>query len=174
MSIDFAYTYEGFPIHPLAYQAYLDLIVTGRQAGHYFSILSAYRSMAYQASLRENQMQSYLYQGYSYDEAQYWTDLFLAPADASEHSTGLAIDILGDDWTSIGGGLTVDYAYQASAGWLAQHAHEFGFILRYPEGKTDITGYHYEPWHFRYVGQDHAKYIYENQLTLEEYLSLIQ
>ena len=59
------------------------------------------------------------------------------------------------------------------AQWLANNAHRFGFILRYPEGKEDITGYNYEPWHIRYVGKDVAKKIYEKNITLEEYLNKI-
>lgn len=56
------------------------------------------------------------------------------------------------------------------AKWLKENAHKFGFILRYPKGKEDITGKKFEPWHIRYVGEDIAKYIYENNLTLEEYV----
>lgn len=58
--------------------------------------------------------------------------------------------------------------------WLVQHCSEFGFILRYPKGKEDITGYSYEPWHFRYVGKEAAKYIYEKNITLEEFYAIIK
>ncbi len=84
----------------------------------------------------------------------------------SEHQTGLAVDVTCEE---------VNYQIRSAFGdteegkWTAENAHRFGFIIRYPEGKTDITGYNYEPWHLRYVGKDIAKYIYENDITYEEY-----
>ena len=65
-----------------------------------------------------------------------------------------------------------NYGETAPGKWLASHAHEYGFIIRYPKGKEHITKYQYEPWHVRYVGVEHATKIYENQLTLEEYLGI--
>lgn len=84
----------------------------------------------------------------------------------SEHQTGLAFDIGGEMkcW------MDVAFAETIEAIWLRDNAHNFGFILRYPEGKTDVTGYGFEPWHFRYVGTEHATEIFKNNLTLEEYL----
>lgn len=84
----------------------------------------------------------------------------------SEHQTGLAVDVTCKE---------VNYQIRNAFGdteeatWTAENAHRFGFIIRYPEGKTDITGYNYEPWHLRYVGKEIAKYIYENDITYEEY-----
>ncbi len=86
----------------------------------------------------------------------------------SEHQTGLAMDVSAP---------SVHYALVQSLGdsiegkWLAEHAHEYGFIIRYPQSKENITEYKYEPWHLRYVGVDVAKIIYENGFTLEEYFS---
>ena len=79
-----------------------------------------------------------------------------------EHNTGLAIDI---------GCAKGEFVGSAEEAWLLEHAHEYGFILRYPEGKKDITGFNPEPWHFRYVGREQAKLIYESGLCLEEYLA---
>lgn len=80
----------------------------------------------------------------------------------SEHQTGLAIDVTNEDrWFD---------KSTKEAQWLANNAHKFGFILRYPEGKEDITGYNYEPWHIRYVGKDVAQIIYKERITLEEYI----
>lgn len=141
-------------------------------AGYSFQLVSGYRSMAQQAYNREARVNSYLNQGLSYDEALYWTDLYYAPVDSSEHMTGLAIDLLGNDWTAVGGGLSGDYGFYGSAIWLQENAPYYGFILRYPEGKTHITGYNYEPWHYRYVGAEHAIYMHRHGLTLEEYLTL--
>jgi len=84
----------------------------------------------------------------------------------SEHQTGLAMDITSQ---SNNFQLTESFAETPEGKWLAENAHRFGFILRYPKGKEAITGYSYEPWHFRYVGEMYAKIIYENDWTLEEF-----
>lgn len=89
----------------------------------------------------------------------------------SEHQTGLTMDISG---RSVQLGLTEDFGDKPDGKWLAENAHRFGFILRYPKGKEDITGYQYEPWHFRYVGKEAAEQIYKNQLTLEEYFKTVK
>jgi D-alanyl-D-alanine carboxypeptidase len=91
---------------------------------------------------------------------------FYAPAGASEHQTGLAVDL----WDGVTWSLPM--AYTATGKWLFRHAHEYGFVLRYPNGKTKITGYHYEPWHYRYIGKADAMKFKGNSLTLEEYLHL--
>lgn len=92
---------------------------------------------------------------------------FSARPGQSEHQTGLAMDV-----TSPGVGFTLTQAFGETpeGRWLEEHAHEFGFIIRYPEDSEHITGYQYEPWHLRYVGIEHATAIREAGLTLEEYL----
>ncbi|MGM9922955.1 MAG: D-alanyl-D-alanine carboxypeptidase family protein [Bacillus sp. (in: firmicutes)] len=89
----------------------------------------------------------------------------------SEHQTGLTMDISSRSVDLL---LTQDYESTAEGKWLAQNAHKYGFILRYPKGKEAVTGYKYEPWHFRYVGKDFAKTIYEKGLTLEEYFNIVK
>ncbi|MCA0294899.1 MAG: M15 family metallopeptidase [Actinobacteria bacterium] len=91
---------------------------------------------------------------------------FYAPAGASEHQTGLAVDL----WDGVTWSLPM--ANTATGKWLFKNAHRFGFVLRYPNGKTKITGYHYEPWHYRYIGKTDAMKFKGNSLTLEEYLHL--
>ena len=91
-------------------------------------------------------------------------NLYLAKPGFSEHQTGLALDIATKET-----GLTIHFANTKTFKILKENAHKFGFILRYPQGKEDITGYAYEPWHFRYVGEEIAETIYKNNLTLEEY-----
>ena len=92
-------------------------------------------------------------------------DKYALPAGYSEHQTGLALDI----------GSTQGIMSTSAEGiWLANYAHEFGFILRYPENKTSITGIEFEPWHFRYVGLPHSAIMKEHEFVLEEYLSYIQ
>lgn len=90
----------------------------------------------------------------------------------SEHQTGLAMDIEGQ--TTLGTGLTEEFGESPEGIWVAQHCHEFGFIIRYPKGKTDITGYIYEPWHLRYVGQEAAAEITALDVTFEEYILMLR
>lgn len=87
------------------------------------------------------------------------------PAGYSEHQTGLALDILSSS------NLNMDASQENTKEnqWMKEHCYEYGFILRYPKDKENITQISYEPWHFRYVGKEAAKYMKENQLTLEEF-----
>jgi zinc D-Ala-D-Ala carboxypeptidase len=87
----------------------------------------------------------------------------------SEHQTGLAMDISS---RSVGLSLSEQFGETAEGKWLKKNAHKFGFILRYPKGKEQLTGFMYEPWHYRYVGQEVASQIYQNGWTLEEYFEL--
>ncbi|MCK8828491.1 M15 family metallopeptidase [Natroniella acetigena] len=92
---------------------------------------------------------------------------YSAQAGHSEHQTGLAIDLSSP---SIDYGLSQSFAQTKEGKWLARYAADYGFIIRYPQGKEDITGYQYEPWHIRYVSVEHATTISNRNLTLEEYL----
>ena len=84
----------------------------------------------------------------------------------SEHQTGLALDILGSGYTDRQESFDQSKAFQ----WLKAHCADYGFILRYPKGKEQITGMDYEPWHYRYVGKEYAKEIMSRGITLEEFL----
>ncbi|MBQ9761112.1 MAG: M15 family metallopeptidase [Clostridia bacterium] len=90
---------------------------------------------------------------------------YAAEPGKSEHQTGLCVDLINASMTE----LTNEFESGASFSWLADNAHRFGFILRYPKDKTDLTGYAYESWHYRYVGRDVAVRIHEEGITLEEY-----
>ncbi|SES97989.1 D-alanyl-D-alanine carboxypeptidase [Salinibacillus kushneri] len=87
----------------------------------------------------------------------------------SEHQTGLTMDVSS---AGVSFNLVEDFRDTPEGDWLADHAHEYGFIIRYPKGDADITGYSYEPWHIRYVGKEMAKEIHEQQTTLEEFFGL--
>jgi len=89
----------------------------------------------------------------------------------SEHQSGLAMDISAK---SADLGLTESFGETIEGKWLAANAHKYGFILRYPKGKESITGYQYEPWHFRYVGVSAAQTIFEKNITLEEYFNIVE
>lgn len=96
--------------------------------------------------------------------------LLVAPPGASEHQLGLAMDIKCPGQTN----LNAAFAKTEEGQWLRDNAHRFGFIIRYKEEWTDITGYAYEPWHIRYIGKTHAQIVYEMNIPLEEYISLLR
>ena len=107
-------------------------------------------------------MQKYQKQETLWNTAPTFDNMYLAVPGFSEHHTGLALDI-----SNLEDGLTKNN--NKTYEYLRNNAHKFGFILRYPKGKEWITGYAYEPWHYRFVGIDAAKIIYEEGLTFEEY-----
>ena len=127
-----------------------------------YRLSSAYRSISYQEGLWQARLKTDPWYGYN----PYETPVKVMPGECSEHTTGLALDILSEKYQTADDG----YGQTEEGRWLAEHAHEYGFILRYPKEKEHITGVIYEPWHYRYVGKKHAALIYESGLCLEEYL----
>ncbi|GFZ31212.1 D-alanyl-D-alanine carboxypeptidase [Clostridium zeae] len=115
---------------------------------------SGYRSYKTQENTYNNRVLS---------EGEKLADAYVAKPGYSEHQTGLCIDITNQGKYFVKGTKEAD--------WLAKNCYRFGFIIRYPYGKKNITGIEYEPWHIRYVGKNAAKYIYDNKITLEEYLA---
>lgn len=139
---------------PTAYAALQKLQSSAGAAGYAMPFLSGFRSYEYQVGL---------YNYYVGRDGQAAADRYSARPGYSEHQSGLCFDI---------GSIDNNYGNTAAGKWLAQHAHEYGFIIRYPQGKEAITGYMYEPWHVRYVGVEAATVIFQQQLTLEEYLGV--
>lgn len=129
-------------------------------------ICSAYRSVLRQEQVFNASMEERIRQGMSNWEAYQETSKSVAVPGTSEHGLGLAVDLISSQYDE----LDEKQAETKEAKWLAEHCHEYGFILRYPPEKTAITGIIYEPWHYRYVGEEDAKKIMEQDLTLEEYL----
>lgn len=149
-----------------AYTPLCDMLNAGRREGLNFEICSSYRDVARQIELFEEDVNILLNKGYTYTEAYDEVARETMPPGCSEHSTGLAFDIVALDYQL----LNDEQQYTDENMWLREHCVEYGFILRYPLGKEDITGIDYESWHFRYVGIEAAQYITENNITLEEYL----
>ena len=139
---------------PTALSALRELQAGASSAGYSIPLLSGFRS---------HQKQTELYNRYVARDGKDAADTYSARPGHSEHETGLTFDI---------GAVDDNYGETPAGKWLASHAHEYGFIIRYPKGKEDITKYQYEPWHVRYVGVEHATNMYENDLTLEEYLGI--
>lgn len=138
-----------------AAEALNNMMAEGKANGLSLLLSSGYRSSDSQETLYSNEIAT-RGEGINY----------VAPPGTSEHETGLAIDITSD---KIGCKLEDIFDTTEEGQWLRDNAHRFGFILRYPKDKEEITGYLYEPWHFRYVGVELANILYERGITLEEY-----
>lgn len=150
-----------------------NLVAAAKEAGFNMALCSAYRTVSKSAELYQRKVNEFLSYGYSEAEAKTEAAKWVAPPGTSEHHTGLAMDLVSSDYWNYYSDLEHDYEKFDSFKWLYEHCAEFGFILRYPKDKQDITGITYEPWHYRYVGVEAAAYIMENGLCLEEYLELI-
>ena len=137
-----------------AYDAFTSLVDAAKEAGYTLTSNSPYRSARLQQSV---------YNDYAHRNGTDEADTYSARPGFSEHQTGLVVDVsvYGSDYGELDGTPEHD--------WLCAHAHEYGFILRYGEGESHITGYIPEAWHFRYVGVDAAAYIYAHGITFEEY-----
>lgn len=125
---------------------------------------SGYLSYSLQKSTYERKVNFYLNQGLNQEDAEKKANLSVLPAGCSEHNAGLAVDIVS---------AREDFDKTKEFQWLCDHAHEYGFILRYPKDKTEITGVGYEPWHWRYVGTDAAQKMVDKNECLEEYLGIV-
>lgn len=141
--------------------------VTKETADAYTSMCQAMKkeglNLLATSTYRSYQTQVSLYNGYVNQHGQAWADSCSSRAGHSEHQTGLTIDVITP---------TTDFStfqYSKEFDWLQEHAHQYGFILRYPEGKDYLTGYEYEPWHYRYVGIEDATKIHELNITYDEY-----
>lgn len=163
-------TVHGKQVHHGIADALEQMLAVARTEGMELLVCSAYRDYEKQAELVENSIEKLMTEGYSYAEAHWKTKQQLALVGVSEHHTGLAVDIVGDSYQCLDEG----QADTPEAGWLAEHAHEYGFILRYPEDKEAVTGILYESWHYRYVGEEAAAFMKEHQLCLEEFLELAE
>ncbi len=145
---------SGFLLNSEAYENYRQMYTAAANERRYLKIVSAYRTEAYQRNLYNSYLRN---NGLSYAAA------YSAQPGYSEHQTGLAIDI---------NSVYTSFEKSAEYTWLKNHAHEYGFIERYKKGREYITGYAYEPWHYRYVGKEAAAIIREKDITYEEYYAV--
>ena len=142
------------------------MFADAKAAGIDLLVCSAFRSIERQENLFNNSIEGYKAQGYNDEDALKFTKAWYAIPGTSEHHTGLALDIV----TPTHQVLDEAYAQTDAAKWLLANGQNYGFILRYPKDKEEITGISFEPWHYRYVGIDVAKEIKQQGLCLEEYL----
>lgn len=151
-----------------AYGPLNDMLAAGRAEGLAFEICSSYRDVKVQERLFQEDVDVLMKRGYTYEEAYAEVARETMPPGHSEHSTGLAFDIVSLGYQMLDAGQHNTPETQ----WLHEHCAEYGFILRYPKGKEDITEIDYESWHYRYVGVEAATYIMEHNICLEEYLKV--
>jgi len=160
---------NGYAIDSRCYSDLQEMINACKADGLSPYICSAYRTHQQQIQLYNNKVNYFLGRGYSMADARAEAGTVVAVPGTSEHQLGLALDIVDSNNHS----LTSAQENTAVQKWLMNNSWKYGFILRYPSGKSDITGIIYEPWHYRYVGSEAAQYIYENGICLEEYLNLL-
>lgn len=152
--INVKYSNEGKFLRKDAKEAFETLSSDASKLGYKVIAVSAYRNYEYQDKL------------FNYYTEKYGIEYALscsAKPGHSEHQTGLAVDVMGSNNSYD------DFEFSDEFEWMRDNAYKYGFILRYPKGKENITGFKYEPWHYRYVGKEVAKIIYENNIVLEEY-----
>lgn len=154
---------ENIYMRPEAAGALEELFAGAAQEGITLYATSGYRSYSTQKAIFERKLDRM---------SEKAANASVAKPGYSEHQTGLAMDVEGQ--TTLGTGLTEAFGTSPEGIWLAAHCHEYGFIIRYPEGKTKITGYIYEPWHIRYVGKEAAAEIKALDVTFEEYILMVR
>lgn len=134
-----------------------ELFENGMKNNFKFIAVSGYRS---------HSRQVYLFNNYAKNHGEEEANRFSARPGQSEHQTGLTMDV---SIESLNFKLVEELGETPEGKWLAENAHKYGFIIRYPKGREHITGYQYEPWHIRYLGKDLAAKVYESNLTYDEY-----
>lgn len=147
------------------------MVAASRQAGASVVLVSGYRSHAYQQENFDRSVSRWAASGATPAAASAIAAESIALPGASEHETGLAVDVCSAGWFVHNSDLNAGFDQTAAFRWLSAHAAEYGFILRYPEDKTAVTGITYEPWHYRFVGTANAEKITRSGLCLEEYLA---
>ena len=128
-------------------------------------IASGYRSVEEQESVLDRAVQRRMADGMTYEKAYEDARITIQAPGYSEHHTGLAVDF---------NDVEDDFRETKAYTWLQEHAAEYGFVERYPKGKESITGIDYEPWHYRYVGKEHAQRMNELNMCLEEYVAFLK
>ena len=157
---------NGYEMDKRAAPAMREMIQAAKEDGVELMLCSAYRSVEKQQQLFDRSQQAYMAQGMSEEEAYAKTATETAIPGTSEHQTGLAADIVTPTYQMLDAG----FADTPAGQWLSEHAAEYGFVLRYPQDKQEVTGIIYESWHYRFVGKTHAKLMKESGLCLEDYL----
>ena len=155
VQVDRRFTHNNTKVVKIANDNFVKLAEAGLAAGVHLLATTCYRDYNFQSTL---------YYNYVNNDGVKNADTYSARPGSSEHQLGYSLDLTNTSYVDFS-----NFVYTNEYKWLKDNAHKYGFILRYPEGKEYITGYIFEPWHIRYVGEDIATYIYENNITYEEY-----
>lgn len=169
-SVELVELKNGHAIDKRAYPDLQDMMDAAYAEGLSPIICSSYRTNEKQQTLFSNKVNKYLAKGYSQKEAEDEAGKWVAVPGTSEHQSGLAVDIVAASYQM----LDEEQENTAEQKWLMENSWKYGFILRYPNDKSEITGIYYEPWHYRYVGKEAAREIYERGICLEEYLESLK
>ncbi len=168
--VNVSYVSGSYRLDSRIVDAYNSMIAGAKEDGITLKIISGFRTYQGQTTLFNNKVNKYLNQGYSREKATELAAQYVAPPGTSEHLTGLAVDLISTNWYSYNSDLNSNFENTKEFEWLYNNCAEYGFVLRYPKDKEAITGYSYEPWHYRYVGVEAAKEIMSNKICLEEYV----
>lgn len=155
---------NGKKVDSRIYPELQEMFNDARAQGYGLFVREGYRTQEEQQQLMDEKIEAYENEGKSKSEAKKLAEQWVAIPGTSEHQLGIAVDINADTTKS-----SSDDVYN----WLAENAHTYGFIKRYPSNKTDITGVINEPWHYRYVGKEAASKIYSQGICLEEYIDTL-
>lgn len=164
--VDLVQLNNGQSVDRRIYDDLIAMLQVAKSEGLNPLICSSYRTNEKQEQLYQNKVSEYLSQGYSKVEASDKAAFWVARPGTSEHQLGLAVDIV----STKNQRLDRSQENTVEQQWLIQNSWKYGFVLRYPTNKNSITGVGYEPWHYRYVGKEHAKKINELGVCLEEYV----
>ncbi len=156
---------NGERVDKRIYPALQEMFDAAEEDGVFMMVVEGYRTQEDQQEMMNEKVEEYQKKVLVKFVARYFAEKWVAVPGTSEHQLGIAVDINADSTHSTGSQVYT---------WLANHAYEYGFVQRYPEDKTEITGINYEPWHYRYVGKDVAKEMQEKNLCLEEYIESVR
>jgi len=165
-TVDLVNIGSGHKVDRTCYHDLMAMLEACRADGLSPQVRSSYRTQKTQETLYANKVRQWKGYGYSDEEARKQAATIVAVPGTSEHQLGWAVDIVDKSYQV----LDEKQADTPAQQWLMAHSWEYGFILRYPTDKSDVTGIIYEPWHYRYVGRDNAKKVFDSGLCLEEYL----
>lgn len=156
---------QGQSVDERIYDPLMEMLSDMKEQGLSPVVCSGYRTLDKQEMLFNRKVSAYVKQGYSMEEANQMARRLLSIPGSGEHCLGLAVDIYCESYRKLEAG----FADTKEGKWLREHCWDYGFILRYDQGKEELTGIDYEPWHFRYVGKAAAQYLKETGMCLEEF-----
>ncbi len=159
---------NGHELEPRSAEAIKRMVADARKEGMYISIASSYRTYMKQVNLFKNKIKRLESTGFSHVKAVEEAGKVVAVPGTSEHQLGLTVDFLTGSYRVLDEGIRSTKEYK----WIEEHAWEYGYVIRYPSGKSDVTGIISEPWHLRYVGVPAAKLMAEQGICLEEFLGV--